>query len=66
MRQRLLVVPAQLVRPAGVPTLRIAPGYVYTDDFLNILKRIKSVRPLPIANATARSSNSKDKRAKRH
>ena len=44
MRQRLLVVPAQLVRPAGVPTLRIAPGYVYTEDFLNILKRIKKVR----------------------
>lgn len=25
MRQQLLVVPAELVRPAGVPTLRIAP-----------------------------------------
>lgn len=46
MRQRLLVVPAQLGRPAGVPTLRIAPGYGYTEDFLNILKRIKTVRPL--------------------
>lgn len=45
MRQRLLVVPAQLVRPAGVPTLRIAPSYVYTEDFLNILKRIKKMRP---------------------
>lgn len=46
IRQRLLVVPAQLVHPAGVPTLRIAPGYVYVNDFLDILKRIKSVRPL--------------------
>jgi hypothetical protein len=46
LRQRLLVVPAQLVRPAGVPTLRIAPGYVYVDDFLDILKRMKTVRPL--------------------
>jgi hypothetical protein len=46
MRQRLFVVPAQLVRPAGVPTLRIAPGYAYGEEFLNILKRIKSVRPL--------------------
>jgi hypothetical protein len=46
LRQRLLVVPAQLVRPAGVPTLRIAPGYVYVDDFLDVLKRMKTVRPL--------------------
>jgi len=46
LRQRLLVVPAQLVRPAGVPTLRIAPGYVYVDDFLDILNRMKTVRPL--------------------
>jgi len=46
LRQRLLVVPAQLVRPAGVPTLRIAPGYVYTEDFLDILNRMKSVKPL--------------------
>ena len=28
LRQRLLVVPAHLVRPGGEPTLRIAPGYV--------------------------------------
>jgi hypothetical protein len=46
LRQRLLVVPAQLVRPAGVPTLRIAPGYVYVDDFLDVLRRMKTVRPL--------------------
>jgi hypothetical protein len=46
MRQRLLVVPAQFVRPGGVPTLRIAPGYVYAGDFADILGRIKRVRPL--------------------
>jgi len=46
LRQRFLVVPAQLVRPAGVPTLRLAPGYVYAEDFLNVLKRIKHLTPL--------------------
>jgi len=66
LRQRLLVVPTQLVHPAGVPTLRMAPGYVYAQDFLNILKRIKSVHPLPGATATARSSKSRSKRTKRH
>jgi hypothetical protein len=50
MRQRLLVVPAQLVRPAGVPTLRIAPGYVHAQDFTGILGRIKRVRPLGAHN----------------
>jgi hypothetical protein len=53
LRQRLLVVPAQLVRPDGAPTLRIAPGYVYTEDFLKILKRIKKIRPLTSNPATA-------------
>lgn len=52
MRQRLLVVPAQLVRPDGAPTLRIAAGYVYTEDFLNILKRIKRIHPLTGEPAT--------------
>jgi hypothetical protein len=46
LRQRLFVVPAQLVRPGGVPTLRIAPAYAYGEEFLNTLKRIKTVRPL--------------------
>lgn len=64
MRRRLLVVPAQLVRPAGVPTLRLAPGYVYTDDFLTILKRIKSLRPLMGATESARSSRGRNRRAK--
>jgi len=55
LRQRLLVVPAQLVRPGGVPTLRIAPGVVQTDDYLDVLKRIRRLRPLLCtAKATAR------------
>jgi len=32
LRQRLFVVPSQLVRPGGVPTLRIAPSYAYEAD----------------------------------
>lgn len=46
LRQDLLVVPAQLVKPARVPTLRIAPGYPYPEDFSKILSRIGKVRPL--------------------
>ncbi len=46
LRQTLFVVPAQLVRPAGIPTLRIAPGYAYGADFLLTLKRIKFVQSL--------------------
>jgi hypothetical protein len=54
LRQRFSVVPAQLVHPAGAPTLRIAPGYIYSDDFLDTLRRIKRVRPLTGTNATRR------------
>lgn len=46
LRQRLFVVPSQLVRPGGVPTLRIAPSYVYEADFLETLRRIRRLRPL--------------------
>jgi hypothetical protein len=49
LRQRFLVVPAQLVHPAGVPTLRIASSYIYPRDFLNIRKRIRSIRPFAVA-----------------
>jgi len=44
LRQRLFVVPAQLVRPGGVPTLRIAPSYPYVADFLETLRRIRHLR----------------------
>jgi hypothetical protein len=45
LRQRLFVVPSQLVRPGGVPTLRIAPSYAYEADFLETLRRIRRLRP---------------------
>jgi len=44
-RQRLFLVPAQLVRPDGVPTLRLAPSYAYVSDFLETLRRIRRLRP---------------------
>jgi len=45
LRQRLFVVPAQLVRPGGVPTLHLAPSYPWASDFLETLKRIRRLRP---------------------
>jgi Transposase DDE domain group 1 len=44
LRQRLFLVPSQLVRPGGVPTLRIAPSYPYVGDFLEVLRRIRRLR----------------------
>jgi hypothetical protein len=57
MRQCLLVVPAQLVRPSGVPTLRISSGYMHADDFTDILARIKRLRPLGDVNPQGDSSH---------
>lgn len=54
LRRRLFVVPAQLVRPGGMPTLRIAPGYAYGAAFLKILTRINTVRPLSSRDPSAR------------
>ena len=45
LRQRLFVVPAQLVRPSGVPTLRLAPSYPWTSDFLETLRRVRRLQP---------------------
>lgn len=45
LRQRLFVVPAQLVRPGRVPTLRLAPSYPWASDFLETLKRTRRLRP---------------------
>jgi hypothetical protein len=45
LRQRLFVVPAQLVRPDGVPTLHLAPSYPWASDFLETLRRIRQLRP---------------------
>ena len=44
LRQRLFVVPAQLVRPGGVPTLRLAPSYPWARDFVETLRRIRRLR----------------------
>jgi hypothetical protein len=44
LRQRLFVVPSQLVRPGGVPTLRIAPSYAYEADFEETLQRIRRLK----------------------
>jgi hypothetical protein len=49
LRQRLFVAPAQLTRPGGVPTLHIAPSYVYGAEFLETLERIRQLRsPLSV------------------
>ncbi len=45
LRQRLFVVPAQLARPNGVPTLHLAPSYPWASDFLETLKRTRRLRP---------------------
>jgi hypothetical protein len=59
LRQQLLVVPAQLVRPGGVPTLRIAASYVHTDDFLEILRRIRMVEPFSNSKQRLRTTQRK-------
>ena len=46
LRHRLLLVPGQLARPAGRPTLRIMPTHTYSAEFMEIFKRIKKVRTL--------------------
>jgi len=45
LRQRLFLVPAQLVRPGGAPTLRLAASYTSAPDFLETLRRIRHLRP---------------------
>jgi hypothetical protein len=44
LRYRLLWIPALLIRPQGVPTLRLPSSYPYQDQFLQILRRIERVR----------------------
>lgn len=44
LRQRLFLVPSQLVRPGGVPTLRLAPSYPYAGEFVETLRRIRRLR----------------------
>jgi hypothetical protein len=40
LRQRLFVVPAQLVRPGGAPTLRLPANHPGVRDFLATVERI--------------------------
>jgi hypothetical protein len=50
LRQRLFLVPSQLVRPGGVPTLRLAPRYPYAAEFVETLRRIRRLRsPFAVA-----------------
>jgi len=44
LRNRFLWVPALLVRPGGVPTLRLPRSYPYQAEFLGILHRIERRR----------------------
>jgi hypothetical protein len=44
LRQRLFLVPSQLVRPGGVPTLRLVPSYPYAAEFVETLRRIRRLR----------------------
>ncbi len=44
LRQRLFLVPSQLVRPGGVPTLHLAPSYPYAADFIETMQRIRRLR----------------------
>jgi hypothetical protein len=44
LRQRLFLVPSQLARPGGRPTLHIAPSYPYVADFVETLRRIRRLR----------------------
>jgi len=43
IRNRLLFVPAQLLRPQGRPTLSLPSSYPHSDTFLQILKNIKGL-----------------------
>lgn len=45
LRQRLFLVPAQLVRPGGAPTLRLPANYAAARDFLETLKGVRRLRP---------------------
>jgi len=45
LRQHLLVVPAQLVRPGGAPTLPLPANYPAARDFLGTLQRLRRLQP---------------------
>jgi hypothetical protein len=43
IRNRLFLVPAQLVRSQGKPALSIPNSYPYSETFLKILRNIKNL-----------------------
>jgi hypothetical protein len=47
IRRDLLAIPGELVRPQGVPTIRLPASYPYRDVFIKILKRTEKVK-LPV------------------
>jgi|MudIll2142460700_1097286.scaffolds.fasta_scaffold57556_1 hypothetical protein len=48
IRQRLLLVPGELVRPQGRPLLKLPHSFPYQDEFLGTLRRIRHLK-LPSA-----------------
>ncbi len=44
IRQRLLLIPGELVRPQGRPVLKLPHSFPYQDEFLNTLKRVHRLR----------------------
>lgn len=44
LRNRLFLIPAEFVRPHGVPTLKMPHGYPYEKQFLKTMSRIESLR----------------------
>lgn len=44
LRNRLLLIPAELVRPHGVPVLKMPESYPHQDVFLKTLRRIAGLR----------------------
>lgn len=44
IRRDLLAIPGELVRPQGIPTIRLPASYPHQDLFLKTLKRIRRLR----------------------
>lgn len=44
IRQRLLLIPAELVRPQGKPVLKLPESFPYQEEFASTLKRIERLR----------------------
>lgn len=44
IRQRLLLIPGELVRPQGKPVLKLPHSFPYQEEFLSTLKRITHLR----------------------